>query len=316
MGVFDAFLNLFGKKENVGHTLAARVEKKEKPVLPDRFTTLEEIEKAFEALALQQYFEAVKPGIRDKIDLELQPANDNDLSIGASRIGGQPDLPSGMPWPVDGNTAPLSFIGQLNCAELSLSDGSGLLPKTGLLSFFYSAEQDAWGFDPKDKDSFRVLYFEDMLGIHPVDFPSGLEEHARYTPNAIKIYKALSLPDWENHAVRDLLNEEETDTYFELAAGGENQMLGYAGTIQSTMELECQLVTNGLYCGDAVGYNDPRAKLLEEGAKDWLLLLQIGSEDEKTGMMWGDVGRIYFWIRKQDLAARHFDKTWCILQCS
>lgn len=33
-------------------------------------------------------------------------------------------------------------------------------------------------------------------------------------------------------------------------------------------------------------------------------------------MMWGDVGRIYFWIREQDLKNFDFDKTWLILQCS
>ena len=86
--------------------------------------------------------------------------------------------------------------------------------------------------------------------------------------------------------------------------------------IQSEMELECQLVSNGLYCGDPSGYNDPKAKELEKGAKDWILLLQIDSEDEKTGMMWGDVGRLYFWIKREDLKNKNFNKSWMILQCS
>jgi uncharacterized protein YwqG len=32
-------------------------------------------------------------------------------------------------------------------------------------------------------------------------------------------------------------------------------------------------------------------------------------------MMWGDAGRLYFWIRKQDLAEQSFDAVWAILQC-
>ena len=36
---------------------------------------------------------------------------------------------------------------------------------------------------------------------------------------------------------------------------------------------------------------------------------------DKIGYMFGDCGNIYFWIRKQDLAERRFDKVWCILQC-
>jgi uncharacterized protein YwqG len=32
-------------------------------------------------------------------------------------------------------------------------------------------------------------------------------------------------------------------------------------------------------------------------------------------MMWGDVGRLYYWIKHDDLVARNWDLTWLILQC-
>jgi len=41
-----------------------------------------------------------------------------------------------------------------------------------------------------------------------------------------------------------------------------------------------------------------------------------GLKDDDAGMMWGDCGRLYFWIRKADLAEGRFDKCWMILQCS
>ncbi|TCD03493.1 DUF1963 domain-containing protein [Pedobacter psychroterrae] len=91
-------------------------------------------------------------------------------------------------------------------------------------------------------------------------------------------------------------------------------LLGQPDVIQNEMELECELVTNGLYCGDPSGYNDPRAEKLRPNAKDWRLLLQIDSNEE-TEMMWGDVGRLYFWIKEEDLAAKRFENSWCILQC-
>jgi uncharacterized protein YwqG len=31
--------------------------------------------------------------------------------------------------------------------------------------------------------------------------------------------------------------------------------------------------------------------------------------------MWGDAGRIYFWIQEQDLKNRDFAKVWLVLQC-
>ncbi len=80
------------------------------------------------------------------------------------------------------------------------------------------------------------------------------------------------------------------------------------------MELECQLVTNGIWCGDQKGYEDPRVPTLEPGAADWRLLLQLDSDDNPK-WMWGDAGRLYFWIREQDLAERNFSRVWCIEQC-
>jgi uncharacterized protein YwqG len=45
------------------------------------------------------------------------------------------------------------------------------------------------------------------------------------------------------------------------------------------------------------------------------LLLQIDSDDA-LGSVWGDLGRVYFWIRDQDLAARRFDRIWHVMQCT
>jgi uncharacterized protein YwqG len=80
------------------------------------------------------------------------------------------------------------------------------------------------------------------------------------------------------------------------------------------MQLEAQLVTNGLYCGNASGYEDPRRASLEEHADDWILLLQLDSDDVGN-FMWGDSGMLYYWIRKQDLCELRFDRVWMALQC-
>ena len=49
-------------------------------------------------------------------------------------------------------------------------------------------------------------------------------------------------------------------------------------------------------------------------AAQWRLLLQLDTDDS-LGVMWGDSGRIYFWMREEDLRSRAFDRAWCILQC-
>jgi uncharacterized protein YwqG len=95
----------------------------------------------------------------------------------------------------------------------------------------------------------------------------------------------------------------------------QHRLLGWPREIQNEMSLEVQLVTSGVYTGDSSGYEGPRADRLRGGAADWMLLLQVDSDEKGPGWMWGDAGRIYFWIRKRDLMNRRFDDVWTILQC-
>jgi uncharacterized protein YwqG len=104
----------------------------------------------------------------------------------------------------------------------------------------------------------------------------------------------------------------------ELTEGGgstHHRVLGHPQLIQNPMELECQLASNGVYCGNSEGYQSDQAKVLEQGAADWRLLLQIDTDEEGPGWMWGDVGRLYFWLRSQDLTSLRFDNVWLIFQC-
>jgi uncharacterized protein YwqG len=90
---------------------------------------------------------------------------------------------------------------------------------------------------------------------------------------------------------------------------------GWPNLIQAPMELECQLVTHGIYVGGPEAYADPRAAGLSRGAVDWRLLLQLDSDDG-LNWMWGDAGMLYFSCREQDMAEGKFDRSWTILQCT
>ncbi len=49
---------------------------------------------------------------------------------------------------------------------------------------------------------------------------------------------------------------------------------------------------------------------------NWQLLLQLDTvRKDDFELMFGDCGRIYFYIRKDDLKARRFENVWLILQC-
>ena len=146
-----------------------------------------------------------------------------------------------------------------------------------------------------------------------------MDEETWYEPSAISFSDCCTLPSWGSKACEEMgFSDAEMVAYVDMLErmqeGPCHQLFGYPAQIQGSMQLECQLVSNGLYCGDENGYNDPRRFELEKGVEDWVLLLQLGS-DEIAEMMWGDCGRLYFWIRKQDLMKRKFEKTWMILQC-
>lgn len=284
-------------------------------VLDGEPKTIDDIEKVFKTIDLESKFELFKPLIRSKIDFELVESNDNKIKIGQSKIGGKPDLLATSAWPITNDNKSLSFIGQLNCAELKSFDVDNLLPNEGLLSFFYCSEQEAWGFDPKDADRFNVIYTDSIDNLERIDYPKDLEEFSIFQPNELKFASSLSLPGWEHDSIEGVLSDDQIDNYIDINCGADNQIFGYANCIQGPMELECQLVTNGLYCGDSSGYEDPKIKEVESGKEDWILLLQIDSEEENAGMMWGDSGKLYYWIKKQDLKDKNFDKSWFVLQC-
>ena len=68
----------------------------------------------------------------------------------SSKIGGNPAVPEGFVWPCYEGT-PLSFMAQINLKDVANLDKDNLLPKSGILSFFYELDSMKWGYDPKDK---------------------------------------------------------------------------------------------------------------------------------------------------------------------
>ncbi|WP_428232714.1 YwqG family protein [Flavobacterium sp.] len=298
---------------------------------------IEEFKNKLEINGLGQYFDRLKPLLRNTIRLYQKKTDETAIKVGETKIGGRPDLPKEISWATETNiietiekkflifnskkelktTKPLSFIAQINLSETSTFDKEDLLPKTGLLYFFYSAEQEVWGFDHKDKNKFKVIYWNgDSSELKRIDFPNNLPHYSCYKSCSVEMKSEVSIPSYGQEVYEDFEDGEDDMFWEEVYNDGNlNKLLGYSDNIQDEMELECELVTNGLYCGDPSGYNDPRAKALEANAKNWLLLLQIDSNEESE-MMWGDCGRLYFWIKKDDLLKLNFDKSWISLQCS
>jgi len=304
--------SLFNKKSNVQIDNQVTYEPDTNDIL-----TPSELKNKFKDVGLGNHWDKFEPLLRNEIRLITSKLHNENEIVGLSKIGGKPDLPEGIDWFKENNGKSLSFIAQINLKEIESFNHDNLLPNKGILYFFYSAEQEAWGFDPNDSDKFKVFYSQEIGKLDQKKFPSDLPDYSRFHECKLDFKSTVSLPSWENEFVQQNLSEKEIDQYLNLPQDYTiNKLLGYANNIQGEMELECQLVTNGLYCGDPSGFNDPRAKELEKEANDWILLLQIDSDNDKTGMMWGDAGRLYFWIKKEDLKNKNFDNAWMVSQCS
>lgn len=272
--------------------------------------------------------DALEPSIR------LRAQRTDDVPLGASRIGGIPDVPRGFEWPawVSRRTtftpafeveegAPekidLAFIAQLRLADLAPFEVASSLPRPGWLLFFFDADTQPWGFDPAHAGGARVLHVEAPLDAL-VRTPGATPDTPSF-PCRVDFQPSWTLPEEIPPAIATV---RAKDAYVDvrLAVDGfdpnvVHRMFGQPDAIQDDMRLEAELVANGLSCGDSSAYSDPRRPALEARKSEWQLLLQIDSDEAGPGWMWGDTGRIYFWIRREDLRARRFDRTWTILQC-
>ena len=256
------------------------------------------------------------------------------LRMGESRIGGIPDVPPAFEWPRwlppkprddkfaqpwrPNGAAPLGFIAQLDLSDTPQVDYS--LPATGWLYFFYDRYCEPWGYDPADRGCCRIIYADcDRSDLERAEPPTDADPDHVAEPCVLEAWPELTLPD-------DLPDLEygtpAFDAYSGLCgklteAGGHthHRLLGHPQLIQNPMERECQLASNGVYCGGLEGYQSERARSLESGAADWRLLLQVDTDEDGPGWMWGDVGRIYFWIKRHDLKSLCFDDVWLIFQC-
>ena len=217
--------------------------------------------------------------------------------------------------------APLLFLGQLFLPEIHASAPLPDWPAEGSLAFFF--EPSTWGYDPLSRGHCQVFYFSKEVDLVPLLHPEGLSSKARFPHRRLSFTREWTLPTriglngtalsvWKNADYKELCNALMSVT-------SEREPIhrcgGHPQEIQGDMRLECQLASNGLYCGDSSGYEDPRRSVLEKGAMDWRLLVQIDSDEKRLDWMWGDVGRIYIWARWQDIKAKDFERSWGIIQC-
>lgn len=254
-----------------------------------------------------------------------------ELSPTQSRFGGLPHMPVDLDWPMH-QGEPLAHVATLKLSELAPFDSEHLLPPRGLLYFWYIPGDGPWGYDPKDRTSFRVDIVRDescLLEQRPLprnllskDRAESMPTEGAYRSCTLSFEPTVSVPSSGSirlchprfHYLAELQEYFDLTLALSIQDTPMHQLLGWPTELQESMELDCQLVTHGFFCGGLRDDNDRRIRALTPGACQWRQVLQIDSDDAPD-WMWGDCGRIYYWMPLPALLAANFDRVWMILQC-
>ena len=249
--------------------------------------------------------ETIMTTARPGFGIATSPAGDDEPAVGATRIGGRPDLDDATEWPrCDGR--PMTFLAQVNLADVPEGADPGPLPAEGLLSFF-----SAWGWQdeddadphPPDGDPTPawtcVLYRDAPTSLRRRETPEGVNEFPAAPGSLVPL---VSLPsDAEDPEIEALgWDEAKKDAFF--------------GVVLPSFEYVQATTIGRPILSWLLGYPafiqgfDPAA---EDGRR---LLFQLGSEDD-AGMCWGDGGCLYFFADPDDLARGDFSRVHSGYQC-
>jgi Domain of unknown function (DUF1963) len=226
-----------------------------------------------------------------------------------SRLGGLPHLPAEVEWPTWAGHGPLAFIAEIDLAALAsvpVDIGLGLPEEGRLLAFYWdgSIDDGVEVIGPWDPDSFAGTRLVHVLSAREADqphpAPAGL---AAYAEVELSGRPELTEPGWEHPVVRrafgyegrdhaewkqhPVMDDAFMDAVVEARpSGARHRIGGWASPVQGPVELEAAEMV-GLRSGDGI---------TDDEAVRWDLLLQVDSDDA-AGVMWGDVGTLYWLTR-------------------
>ncbi|GAB1856117.1 YwqG family protein [Flavobacteriaceae bacterium MHTCC 0001] len=245
-------------------------------------------------------FKLVKPSI-----LMLSEQDDSiDQIIGASKVGGIPDVPKGFDWPKREQLY-LSFLLQINCKDLPVNSFKEL-PKKGLISVFFGFDNDLASTSP-DNTGFGQMYYFDEEELNRIQCPNQVQV---FSPCKVSYINYPSLPHLYDDNSRELWNldflkkEEDLDDGYsniewnlEKLSGlsgvsyhkPRHQLFGYSQSVQSE-NIEVIIAKSRLDIDKK--FKDFSKNELEK-VLNQKLVLQV-NEDSNAGIQLIDSGKIYY----------------------
>lgn len=262
---------------------------------------------------------------RPAVDLARRPLVPGTVAaLGASRLGGLPDLPEGTPWPTwtdpTAGVRPMAFFAQVDLAGLS-EHLDVPLPADGLLLFFCDFDftgggPGVMGLEEGDVDAVRVVHAPAGSALVRTSVPGPVE----LLPSALLApLLTVTLPDLEDRVEADedydRLDAQDQERREQLGqaapdgydVGGTHRLGGNPTSVQQPVERDAAYAA-GAGRQPGPGPDDPA------DPASWTLLLQV-DEDEGLGLWFGDAGCVYWLARRADLAAGDLSRVRFVFQC-
>ncbi|BDP40474.1 hypothetical protein DAETH_04430 [Deinococcus aetherius] len=262
---------------------------------------------------------AILAAVRSAVRLSLGEPNPGP---GESRIGGLPDLPAALSWPLSEGGEALTFLLQLNLRDVPHFAGNPL-PGRGMLYVFLGLDE------PASDVEHRLLLYTGDEGLSPrplPDAPPANENYGDLPPHGLGTVLVPDLPRWTSRAYEALtgtLSEDGQESYEALiddlragqgqGRGHVGQLFGHVTGIGHPAEEDAFMVRDV----DRAWLYDygKRATVDMTGADAWRNLLRVNSVRELDLTFW-DAGYLHFLIRQGDLEARNFGETYAAIETS
>ena len=279
------------------------------PLGPDHLAQVARIRELLTAHGLDAYAELVLAGARPAIGLRTRLPIADDLAIGATRFGGEPDLPAEFAWPTS-DDGPVLFLAQLRLDALAPLDLEQRLPRDGLLSFFVvSGGWPAW-----------VVRFTDLAALERRARPA---EVVAWQANGIDVLRAsgvelqaqLQLPGAIAWPADGPLTPRDADArYWEVTNARHGDLIvasrpvvGGQGLVPGSPAVHLVL---GYVASDVESYADAATGEAIDPAQEVLLAFD---SDDLVGMEFGDAQRVWLLIDREALAAGDFARVRCAI---
>lgn len=284
--------------------------------------TRERIRELIDEHGLSDRADEIMAEVRPSIHLKLRyDVDEADIPVGASKMGGSPDVPEGFEFP-KWNDNNLSFIAQIRLSDVKPFDLEDLLPDTGILYFFYEvglyfdyiSEPD---YKPSSAPC-RVIYLDDeAIPLQRMPHPISKFRLHGVHPAETLVFEACPIvfeQEWTPPVNRQ--DGQDGRTPFIQKDNSKRYWDWYQAVEEELSEPKYRLL--GHETDIQYGYamlQDARDAWEFGTVEDWILLFQVDSDawqesNNKPGFMWGDMGLIYYCIDKGDLRVRRFDRIW------